>query len=294
MSGSLLILSPGPLTTVQDAGRPGLAAVGVGRSGACDRASYELANRLVGNRPGAAALEVTFGGLWLQARSDVVVVTTGAPCPGSAVHNAPAVLHAGDQMRLGVPTCGLRTYVGVRGGLGVQPVLGSRCTDLLGGIGPPVLASGAILTLADEAGQLPGVDVAAVADPTEGTLGVAVVPGPRQDWFSAPTHELLTAATFTVTSESNRVGLRLHGPRLGPARAGELASEGLVRGAIQVPPAGDPVLMLADHPVTGGYPVLAYVVDGDVDRCAQLRPGQGVRFRATRGWPRFDHPSGNT
>jgi allophanate hydrolase subunit 2 len=106
-----------------------------------------------------------------------------------------------------------------------------------------------------------------------------VLAGPRDDWFGPSAWETLTGAVYTVTSDSNRVGLRLDGPPLERVRSGELPSEGMVRGALQVPPAGTPVLFLADHPVTGGYPVVGYVVDAHVDRCAQLRPGQKLRFR---------------
>lgn len=280
MTGALRVLSTGPLTTIQDAGRPGMAAIGVGRSGACDRTSYELANRLVGNAPGAAVLEVTYGGLWLRADGDVLVVTTGARCAGSPAHNAPAWLRAGDELRLGTPVTGLRTYVAVRGGLGVEPVLGSRSTDLLARIGPQVVAPGDVLGVGRETGAMPGIDLAAVADPTGETLTVRVLAGPRRDWFAEAAWHRLTRRPFTVTSDCDRVGVRLEGPSLERTRTGELASEGMVRGALQVPPSGKPVLLLADHPVTGGYPVLAYVVDEDVDRCAQLRPGQAVRFRA--------------
>jgi biotin-dependent carboxylase-like uncharacterized protein len=278
---TVTVLDPGPLTTVQDDGRPGQAALGIGRSGACDRASYRLANRLVGNRPGAAVLEVTFGGLVLGAGADVVVATTGARCDG-APHNAPATLCAGRELRLAAPASGLRTYVAVRGGFVVPPVLGSRSTDVLAGIGPPVLAAGDQLDVGSPTGSMPGVDLAPVAEPASGQVDVRVTPGPRRDWFSATAWDVLTGAPYTASSDSNRVGVRLDGPPLERSVDGELPSEGMVRGAVQVPPAGTPVLFLADHPVTGGYPVVAYVVDDDVDRCGQLRPGQQLRFRATQ------------
>ena len=275
---ALLVEEPGPLATVQDAGRPGLAAVGVGRSGACDRTSYRLANRLVGNPDGAAAIEVTFGGLVVRAEADVVVVTTGARCAG-APHNAARRLRAGEVLQLGAPETGLRTYLGVRGGVDVPPVLGSRSTDVLGGIGPAPLSAGDRLPVGDPAGDLPDVDVAPVPDPPAGTVEVRVVSGPRRDWFPDHTWRMLQGQEYAVSSDSNRVGVRLSGEPLERCRDGELASEGMVRGALQVPPSGQPVLFLADHPVTGGYPVIGYVVDDDVDRCGQLRPGQRVRFR---------------
>ena len=282
MSGAVTVLSAVPLTTLQDAGRPGQASTGVGRSGAADRASYGLANRLLGNAAGAAVLEVTFGGLALEASADLTVVTTGARCPGSAVHDAPGQLRAGAVLRLGVPASGLRTYVGVRGGFAVPPVLGSRSTDVLSGVGPPVVSAGDVLPVGAPELPMPGVDVAPVADPPEGEVTVRVLPGPRHDWFTDTAWSSLTGGAYTVTSESNRVGLRLDGRPLERAAADELPSEGMVRGALQVPPSGRPVLFLADHPVTGGYPVIGYVTDEDVDACAQLRPGQALRFRAGR------------
>ncbi|TFV59547.1 biotin-dependent carboxyltransferase [Geodermatophilus sp. DF01-2] len=277
MTRTLTVLATGPLTTVQDAGRTGQGALGIGRSGACDRAAARLANRLVGNGTDAAVLEVTLGGLALRAAADLVVATTGARC--STAHNAPVVLPAGAELRLGLPATGLRTYVAVRGGVAVEPVLGSRSTDLLAGLGPPVLSPGDVLPVGPPTGPMPGVDLAPVPDPPGGEVTVRVMPGPRIDWFSDDAAAALTGTAWEVTGESNRIGLRLSGVPLERARAGELASEGMVRGALQVPPSGQPVLFLADGPVTGGYPVIGYVDDTDVDRCGQLRPGQALRFR---------------
>ena len=271
---SLTVLETGPLATVQDRGRLGQAALGVPRSGACDVGSYELANRLVGNLAGAAALEVTFGGLVVRAEADVVVAVTGAPCPG-VPFNAPATLRAGEVLRLGPPRSGLRTYVAVRGGVDVPEVLGSRATDLLSGLGPAPLKAGDVLPVGCELGPMPGVDLAAVADPAAGEVVVRVTPGPRQDWFAG---DSLTGQTYTVSSNSNRIGVRLEGTPLERLREGELPSEGMALGALQIPPSGLPVLFLADHPVTGGYPVIAYVAAADLDACAQLRPGQTLRF----------------
>ena len=256
-----------------------MAALGVGRSGACDRASYELANRLVGNAPGAAVLEVTLGGLCLRANGELIVVTTGARCDGAKAHNAPSRLRAGEELQLGAPVSGLRTYVAVRGGFDVEPVLGSRSTDLLADLGPAVVMTGDVLAVGEPSAPMPHIDVAPVPEPAEGAITVRVMPGPRRDWFTDDAWDSLVSRAYTVSSDSNRVGIRLAGERLERARNGELQSEGMARGALQIPPSGDPVLFLADHPVTGGYPVIAYVVDDDVDRCAQLQPGQTLLFR---------------
>ena len=284
-TASLTVVESGPMTTVQDTGRLGLGALGIGRSGACDRASYRLANRLVGNDEGHAALECTLGGLVLRADADVVLVTTGARCPG-VPHNAPLLLRRGEELALGTPAAGLRTYVAVRGGIAVAEVLGSRSTDLLAGLGPEALSAGDRLPVGNSAGAMPGVDVAPVADPPAGEVAVRIEPGPRRDWFTDDGWRSLLNQTYTVTAQSNRVGLRLDGEPLQRARTDELPSEGMVRGALQMPPSGTPVLFLADHPVTGGYPVVAYVLDDDVDRCAQLRGGQPVRFVNPQGTQR--------
>ncbi|HET8616853.1 MAG TPA: urea amidolyase family protein [Actinomycetales bacterium] len=276
----LTVVRAGPSTTTQDDGRPGAASIGVSPSGAADRASYRLANRLVGNRSGAAALEVTAGGLVLRAVRHVLVAVTGAPCAG-APHDGSVWLRAGDELTLGTPSRGLRTYVAVRGGVEVPQVMGSRSVDVLSGLGPAPLRAGDLLALAGAAGELPSVDVAprSTVGVTPGTAQpVRLLPGPRLDWFTEAAWRTLTQSEYRVTQDSNRVGLRLDGPGLARAVGDELPSEGLVRGAVQVPPSGLPLVFLADHPTTGGYPVIACAVDEDVDALGQLRPGDAVRF----------------
>jgi biotin-dependent carboxylase-like uncharacterized protein len=275
---TLTVVEPGPLTTMQDAGRFGLASLGIGRSGACDRTSYRLANRLVGNEPGAVVLEVTFGGLELRAEADVVLALTGARCPG-VPHHSVFTLPQGSTLRLPTPVSGLRTYVAVRGGIDVPEVLGSCSTDLMAGLGPKALAAGDELAIGPAPEEFPNVDVAPVAEPAAGDVTLSVMRGPRDDWLTEQGWAALLGEWYTVTSESNRIGIRLDGTPLERAKDEELKSEGMARGAMQVPPAGKPVLFLSDHPVTGGYPVPAYILEEDLDRCAQLRPGQRVRFR---------------
>ncbi|NYJ06534.1 biotin-dependent carboxyltransferase family protein [Petropleomorpha daqingensis] len=282
----LRVLAPGPLATVQDAGRPGWAAIGVPRSGAADRAAHDLANRLVGNLPSAATVEATAGGLRLRAERTTLVAVTGAPVPvtvagRAAPCNAPLTVPAGAELVLGTPAIGLRSYVAVRGGVDVAQVLGSRSTDRLSGLGPEPLAAGDVLAVGDAAGEEPVVDVAPVRPPPDRPV-LRVLPGPRRDWLAPDAWTRLTSDGWTVSPDSDRVGLRLTGPRLERARDDELPSEGLVPGAVQVPPDGAPVLFLADHPVTGGYPVLAVVVTADLPMAAQLRPGDELRFRAAR------------
>ncbi len=279
----LTVLAPGPLTTVQDLGRSGHAAIGVTRSGAADAPAAGLANRLVGNRPEAALLEVTAGGLRVCAGRTLLLAVTGAPLPVEvdgrpAPFAAPMTLRAGQVLALGSPVRGLRSYLAVRGGIDVPPELGSRSTDTLSGLGPPPLTAGTLLPVGGLAGEEPVVDVAPVGSPPDRPV-LRVLPGPRRDWLDDAAWAALTTQEWAVGSDSDRVGLRLTGPRLGRARDGELPSEGLVPGAVQVPPDGAPVLFLADHPVTGGYPVLAVVVTVDLPLAAQLRPGDTLRFR---------------
>lgn len=290
MLGCLTVVEPGPLTSVQDAGRPGLAELGVGASGAADRGSFRLANRLVGNDEDEATLEITFGGLVVRAHRDVLIAITGAPCAITIADiryglNSPLQLGAGDLLRLGTPSSGMRSYLAVRGGIRVDEVLGSRSSDMLAGIGPDQLAAGDVVPLGSPYGTPPELDVAAVAAPAESDLTLTVRAGPRADWFTPAAMRALLEGRYEVTAESNRVGMRLSGPELPRLRIDELPSEGMVTGALQVSPSGQPTLFLADHPVTGGYPVIAVVDRADVDRAAQTRPGQHLRFRLAAGSP---------
>jgi allophanate hydrolase subunit 2 len=248
---ALEVQAAGPLTLVQDLGRVGFAAVGVGRSGAADRDAFCLGARLLAQPYTAAALEVTFGGLSLRARGDVMLALTGAPAPadvdGRGVgYCGPFALADGQILTLRTPQVGLRTYVSVRGGFDVPPVLGSRAA-------------------------LSG-----------GTLVLHALRGPREDWLADP--DALAATEWTASSRSDRVGMRMEGEPLQyhASRMGkELPSEGVVRGSIQVPAGGEPVVFLADHPVTGGYPVVAVVADDDIDKAAQAVPGQQIRIVLT-------------
>jgi biotin-dependent carboxylase-like uncharacterized protein len=278
---SLTVLRTGPTVLVQDLGRTGHRAIGVGSGGAADRGSLRLGNRLLGNDEGAAGLEVVLGGLALQASADLLVTVTGAPAPatvdGRPVGHASVVrLRAGQELALGTPAAGLRTYVSVRGGLDTDVVLGARATDLLAGFGRPVQI-GDVLPVGPPHGSLPGVEQAVTAPPPH----LRVTAGPRADWVVGGL-AALCERTWTVTAELDRVGVRLDGEPLRRARDGELASEGVLPGAVQVPPDGRPVLFLADAPVTGGYPVVAVLDAASLDLAAQLRPGDEVRLHVRR------------
>jgi biotin-dependent carboxylase-like uncharacterized protein len=271
------ILDPGPLTTVQDGGRRGWASLGVPRSGAFDRAAWAAANRLVGNVPGAAGLEITLGGLALRTDQAVTIALTGAPCPGAPDWNVAVTLHAGTELRLGQPRHGLRSYLAVRGGLDVPAVLGSRSTDILSGLGPAALRAGDRVGVGAASGEPGSV---ATSPPASGAAQLSICWGPREDWFADPARQLLVTARWTVRPDSDRIGVRLDGPALPRARTGELPSEPTLPGAVQIPANGRPIVFGPDAPVTGGYPVIA-VVD-DLDLVAQLRAGDTVQFTPAR------------
>jgi len=288
------VLHPGPFTTVQDLGRPGLAHLGVSRSGAADTASLRLANQLAGNEDGAACLEATLGRLALRFDCDAVVALAGAPAPVQLTGPAGQVsqpaagtafeLTAGTVLRLGPPRSGLRSYLALAGGIDVPAVLGSRSADCRSGLGPRPLRPGDWLR-AGEPRSRPERQPEGPATPRERLPGPAdevelrAIPGPRDDWFGAGSLPALAGGRYLVTAASDRAGLRLAGPPLRRGRTGELPSEGLAVGSLQVTHEGQPILLLADHPTTGGYPVIAVVVTADVDLAAQLRPGHRVRFR---------------
>ncbi|MEU9355545.1 biotin-dependent carboxyltransferase family protein [Streptomyces griseoloalbus] len=283
---ALVVVRAGALTTVQDRGRPGHAHLGVPRSGALDGPAAALANRLAGNPPDAAVLETTLNGCCVRPRSTVTVAVAGAPCrvtvDGRPVAwGAPVRVRAGSVLDVGTATSGVRAYLAVSGGIAVEPVLGSRSTDLLSGLGPAPVTDGAVLPLGTPREGPAHVDVAPQPAPPD-ELVLRVTPGPRDDWFTPAAVRTLTSRTYRVSSASNRIGLRTTGPPLERARPQELPSEGMVLGAVQVPPDGTPVVFLADHPTTGGYPVIAVVRPTDLPAAAQATPGTPVRFIAVR------------
>lgn len=279
------VVRVGGMSTVQDLGRHGMARLGIGHSGAADPRSARLANRLVGNPDGAACLELTFGGLTLHFKRTARVAITGAPCPvsregyGEAM-NTPFAVPAGDRLVVGKPVTGVRTYVAVRGGIGVPETLSSRSTDVRVGLGPMPLSAGDLLPVGtDQLEYQPNYTTAPVADPPRTGLIVRMTPGPRVDWFTPDALSVLQNATYVVAEESDRTAVRLRGPALRRSIHDELPSEGMVPGAIQIPHTGQPQLLLADHPVTDGYPVLAVVTTEDLPVVAQARPGQQLSFR---------------
>lgn len=284
---TLEVLSTGPLAVVQDLGRPGFAHLGVTRSGAADRRAHALANRLVANPDDRATIEVAMGGFAARVHGgDVDIAVTGAdpdPRVGSTRFGANSIQHItdGDVVTLGMARTGLRSYLAVRGGIDVTPVLGSRSYDVLSRIGPAPLRAGDVLTIGAHTEQYPEIDQAPVAPITGGLVELAVIPGPRDDWIADV--DALVGTVWTTSEHSDRVGVRLQGRALTHSDPGlQLPSEGATRGAIQVPPNGLPVILGPDHPVTGGYPVVGVVVEADIDKVAQVRPGQPVRLHWSR------------
>ena len=282
----LRVVAPGPNATIQDLGRPGWFSAGVGVSGAADTVSLRLANRLVGNTDDAAGIECVLGGLHLLALSPVTLAVTGAPAPITVdatpvAHSSVLHLQAGEHLRLGLAQAGMRVYVGVRGGVAVEPVLGSRSRDTMAGIGPDPLQAGSELPIGPPPEAPPDVDVGPIRPITTDPVTARVAMGPRHDWFSRPAD--LFVDHWVVSDRLDRVGVRLDRPTGAPALTrvnhDELPTEGMPLGAIQVPPSGEPVVFLADHPITGGYPVIGVVLAEDVPLLAQARPGQQLVFR---------------
>ncbi len=282
---SLRVIDPGPLSLLEDLGRPGLVDLGVGAAGAFDRAALREANSLVGNREDAAIVEALGGGLAVIAVESHVVAVTGAAGPvtvdGRAVTSGRAIaLRRGEILRLGTPVVGLRWTLAVAGGFDVEEVLGSRSYDTMAALGPTPLERDRVLPVGRPAGPVSTRTYPPLV--TSGGVEVRVVLGPRDDWFTPEAVAALLSTPWTVDPVSDRIGVRLDGPALARSRSGELPSEPVVRGSIQVTTSGRPVVLGPDHPVTGGYPVIGVVVDADTDRLAQVRPGDVVRFRRHR------------
>jgi biotin-dependent carboxylase-like uncharacterized protein len=289
---TLEILRTGPLAVVQDLGRTGLAHIGVGRSGAADRRSHTLANRLVANPDDRATVEVTFGGFCARVHGgDVDIAVTGAdtdPTVDGITFGTNSIQHVrdGQVITLGTPRAGLRTYLAVRGGICVKRVLGSRSYDVMSAIGPAPLRAGDVVPVGEHTDDYPELEQAPVAAINGQIVELLVVPGPHDDWLVDP--DALVHTIWMASDRSDRVGMRLVGRPMQYRNPGrQLPSEGVTRGAIQVPPNGLPVILGPDHPVTGGYPVVGVVIDEDIDKLAQVRPGQHVQLHWAR--PRLPH-----
>lgn len=282
------ILDPGPQTTIQDLGRVGQLRYGIPPSGPVDRFAFILANRLVGNPDGAAALECTLIGPRFEAEAACAVAVTGADMPFSvngteAPRWATVALAAGDVVKLGPARSGVRGYVAVAGGLDVPLVLGSRATYLrgrLGGLAGRALAKDdrlrAFAAAPPRARRVPPRAVPGYGgEPT-----LRVVLGPQADRFTKEGIGALLGGAYEMLHDADRMGARLRGPRIAHARGHDIISDGIALGSIQVPGDGQPIVLLVDRQSTGGYTKVATVCSFDIGRIGQVRPGQSVRFRA--------------
>ncbi|SPJ32548.1 urea amidolyase family protein [Kushneria phyllosphaerae] len=287
----LEVLQPGLQSLFQDLGREGQTGQGVSGAGAMDKSALRSANRIVGNPSHSTVIETAQGGLSLRCHRPTIVAVTGAQttvsiktAEGTRHDGArwqPIELAEGDTLTLGATTAGVRCYLALRGGFDVAPVLGSCATDTLAKLGPAPLARGDTLHSAGLAitalslGESPEFDLPRAGE----CITLDIIMGPRSDWFTDEALTLLCEQTWQVTPHSDRVGIRLEGEHpLTRQRSEELPSEGTVTGALQVPASGQPVLFLADHPLTGGYPVIACVADHHLDLAGQIPPGTTVRF----------------
>lgn len=298
------VLAPGMLTSVQDGGRGGHAALGIGAAGAMDAVALRLANMLVGNTHDAAALELTLRGPRLRLREDALIALTGADvearCDGEVLPPwRPVMVRAGAELAFGGMRLGARSYVAIAGGIDIAPLLGSRSTDINGGLGGSLLLAGAALpcgAAAPRAGAALRISLHAHARP----FAAARWQLDPQPWYDASTEKpirvvtgahfpqldnaaqrALFATDFRVGADSNRVGYRLEGNALTLREPLELISAGVVPGTVQLPPGGVPIVLMAEAPTTGGYPRIAQVIGVDLPRLAQRRPGDPVRLAET-------------
>ncbi|MCC7486194.1 MAG: biotin-dependent carboxyltransferase [Burkholderiales bacterium] len=282
------ILDAGAHTSVQDLGRPGQLCYGIPPSGAVDRYAFVLANRLVGNADGAAALECTLLGPRFEVDAPCAMAVTGAPMPVTVNgFEAPGwttlPLKPGDVVKLGSARSGVRSYVAFSGGVDVPVVMGSRSTYVrgrLGGFEGRALRKGDRLRIF-AACPPPARRIVRHALPDyEAEPAVRVVLGPQADRFAPDGVAALLGNPYEMLPQSDRMGARLRGARIAHSRGHDIISDGIAAGSIQVPGDCQPIVLLADRQSTGGYPKLATVCSFDLGRVAQVRPGRSLRFRA--------------
>lgn len=286
---NMTILSPGPLSTVQDAGRFGYMSTGFSPNGAMDGYSLRLANLLVGNLPTDGVIEMTMLGMTVRFDGDAVVAITGAPM--QALRNGEEVsmyealqLHAGDELKLGAAQKGMRAYLAVAGGFDLPPVMGSLSTNLkcgLGGFQGRKLRAGDVLPLRQSISlSMLGRRKLDPENDYHGQITLRVVLGPQADYFTEAGLETFLSTRYTVSGQSDRMGVRLEGEKIENKNGVDIISDGIATGAVQIPASGTPIIMMADRQTTGGYAKLATVISADLKQIAQAAPGTGVRFAA--------------
>jgi biotin-dependent carboxylase-like uncharacterized protein len=297
--GVIEVQAPGLLTTVQDLGREGFGPLGVSPSGAADAVALRIGNRLVGNEEGAAGLEMTLHGGSFQFPMGAVIALTGsdfdATLDGVLVEPWTSLLaNLGQTLRVGPSVfSGARCYLCVHGGISVEPFLGSASTHLLSGLGGHegrALRKGDVLTIGLGKGGLPPLLPPVVPRHRRRTVAakalerlaprkvLRVTPGPQSDWFSEAAQKTLYESTYRVAEEANRMGLRLDGTALPEGARGEMISEGVSLGAVQIAAGGLPIILFVEQQTTGGYPKIANVISADSHSLGQLRPRDEIRF----------------
>ena len=283
---ALIVVKPGLLTSVQDLGRFGHQASGVPVAGPMDSFSHRLANQLVANDPTAATLEITLIGPELTVGADTTMAITGAHFDVTCDDRPVAIgasfgVGAGSRLRFGRVHQGARAYLAVAGGVQTTPVLGSRATHLvsrMGGVAGRALVAGDRVPIAAATASRPHRKSGALMLPPRGRAVLRVLPGPQDHWFAPEALNILMSVSFRISPRSNRMGYRLEGPPLARVKEGELISEPVGIGAIQVPAAGEPILLMADRQTAGGYPKIGHVISADLPLAGQLAPGDSIEF----------------
>ncbi len=302
------IEAPGVLTTVQDEGRFGYMEYGVRTGGCMDEKSSRIANKIAGNQPSAAVLEMTLMGITATFEGDGAIVLTGADM-GAKIDDIPVqrncriTVKSGQKLAMGLARNGCRGYLAAAGGIDVPVVMGSRSTDVkchLGGYEGRALKAGDVLSSGTdydvetnqrenkpESETESGKEKSGIVNSNskfpvtkfDNAPSVRVVEGPQADWFSEEAREILYQEEYTVTGESDRMGMRLEGPEIESMHGVDIVSDGIAFGSIQIPKSGKPIVMMADHQTIGGYAKIATVCSFDLPKLAQLKPGDHVKFR---------------
>lgn len=283
---ALKVLHAGMQTTIQDLGRPGFGNAGVPHSGAADAISARLANRLAGNTDNAAVIEITITGARFEVLANLAAAAAGASMPLTVNDNPLPLLEtfflrAGDLLAFGPAPRGARAYLAVAGGIDVPEILGSRSTQILpgfGGLDGRALAAGDTVSVFGSPSPAPLRWRGAAEDLLPPRTIIRTLPGPQAESFSAETRSRLYGSTFRISSRSNRAGLRLEGETIAAAEPPEIPPEGTRVGAIQIPSGGEPIILMPEGPVTGGYPKIATVICADLGFLGQLKPGDAIRL----------------
>ncbi|MBE7062397.1 MAG: biotin-dependent carboxyltransferase family protein [Clostridia bacterium] len=285
----MTVLSPGPLSTVQDEGRFGFMSTGFSPGGAMDTYSMRIANILVGNAPGDGVIEMTMLGMSVSFSCTAVIALTGADME-PAINGTPvamytaAEVHAGDILSMKMARSGMRSYLAVAGGFDLPYAMGSMSTNLKCGLGG---FSGRKLQSGDEIPLRQSFSLAHLGNrKTEPEnvypdgIGIRVILGPQEDYFTDKGIETFLNTTYTVSEKSDRMGVRLDGDSIENKNGVDILSDGIATGAVQIPASGTPIIMMADRQTTGGYAKIANVISADLPKMAQARPGTRIRFTA--------------